>query len=251
MSTLSSPAGFVGQGNVFAYGSLFIFILCLAYWLNVWELEVLLLASVAYALLTNKVGAATKACKSSSKQKQKQKHCTPSNLSFHRAEWENEAHELLKNMSPPPEVHRGMHKLMQFLEEVAVRCCGVGAEVSGTVHGNPLGNRPWASAVPDIEVAVAVNLERFVSQVESAKDQGALDATDKRRISKRILRVLMKDLVNTHSFGFRRTHVTDENPRIILRVPSSHGFFRESISVEIVVNGQGPNHRAELLARGN
>jgi len=251
MLQVGSPAGSVGQGLAFAYGSLFICILCLAYLLNVWELEVLLLASVAHALLTNKVGAATKACKSSSKQKQKQKHCTPSNLSFHRAEWENDAHELLKNMSPPPEVHRGMHKLMQFLEEVAVRCCGVGAEVSGTVHGNPLGNRPWASAVPDIEVTVTLNLERFVSQMEGAKDQGAPDATDKHRISKRVLRVLMKDLVNMHSFRFRRTYMTDENPRMILQVPSSHGFFQETLCVEITVNGQRPNQCAELLARGN
>jgi len=223
--------------------------------LDVWELGVLLIAGIIYALLTHRLFSQKLSCKNKCVKNGNHKtSCTLDDIIFVQPEtaptvkrntWDDEAQECFESLSPAPTVHTGVNKLVDYLQQIVSRLFH-GGQVHGFVRGNSLAVKAYRSAMPDIQITITVDLaDHFSSAL-----QGAVDESSSGKLNKHILRTAMKQLVNKHGFKFRRAPLQNQCSSAVLAVPQNLQFFREAVCIEISVNSMEPAHAAEVLDFG-
>eukprot|EP00932_Pfiesteria_piscicida_P017754 SRR837773.463.p1 GENE.SRR837773.463~~SRR837773.463.p1 ORF type:complete len:453 (+),score=155.07 SRR837773.463:45-1361(+) len=150
--------------------------------------------------------------------------------------------ELVATLMPSAAGSRAVEQLVaqvkkQLLEVVPE------AKVVGIAIGTPVRNRPFAVAVPDIDIVIGCRLEVLVSRLQAAGIR--ISGNDQKFLMKSLLRHFTDRLVASGDFKFRRSAFSAEEPKTTL-MPSGDGDA--VVPVDLSINTCTAVRHAALLA---
>eukprot|EP00448_Togula_jolla_P030334 CAMPEP_0170622170 /NCGR_PEP_ID=MMETSP0224-20130122/28984_1 /TAXON_ID=285029 /ORGANISM="Togula jolla, Strain CCCM 725" /LENGTH=332 /DNA_ID=CAMNT_0010948463 /DNA_START=69 /DNA_END=1063 /DNA_ORIENTATION=- len=161
--------------------------------------------------------------------------------------WEAEVAELLGQIARTPEVYKLVNDLVSIVKK-GVQPVIPEAEVVGFTSGNPMKNKAFGMAVPEIHIVLKASSSVLLKRLESryTRDGAAPFFTDEKKLLKCATRACTEQLTSEAGLKFRRSAFLGDDPKVCLLVPSSLGLCTDSIAFDFSVNATTPL-RAETV----
>eukprot|EP00448_Togula_jolla_P020240 CAMPEP_0170589280 /NCGR_PEP_ID=MMETSP0224-20130122/11268_1 /TAXON_ID=285029 /ORGANISM="Togula jolla, Strain CCCM 725" /LENGTH=399 /DNA_ID=CAMNT_0010913031 /DNA_START=97 /DNA_END=1293 /DNA_ORIENTATION=- len=162
--------------------------------------------------------------------------------------WENEVDELVRKIQITPEIN-GLVQAIVSATRAAIQPAIPEAEIVGFASGNPILNRAFAMAVPEIHIVMKVSSAVLLQRLESRYTRGGSTSyrPDGKKLQKCAIRHCTEQLVAA-GFKFRRSAFVSDDPKVCLLVPQSLGFCTESVAIEICVNSDVPLQTETIIS---
>ncbi|CAK0831426.1 unnamed protein product, partial [Prorocentrum cordatum] len=156
--------------------------------------------------------------------------------------------EFLGQITPTSHDDQVAHDIACMVQKL-VRKKIPGARAVGIANGRVGGGTAFGVAVPEVEIAVAVDEEALRRAVGGgALDPAAGDAVERlRRRQKAALRFCTQELVSSGAFRFRRSSFRSAEPKVTLVTPTALGVCDQAVPVDVFVNSDTPTNHAALL----
>mmetsp|Transcript_49974 Transcript_49974/g.108657 ORF Transcript_49974/g.108657 Transcript_49974/m.108657 type:complete len:504 (-) Transcript_49974:23-1534(-) len=162
--------------------------------------------------------------------------------------WEAEVVELLGKIARTPEVYKLVNDVVSTVKK-GVQELIPEAEVMGFASGNPMQNKAFAMAVPEIHIVLKADSSVLLKRLESRYSQNGKVPSyfDDKKLQKCAVRACTEQLTSANvGLKFRRSAFTGDDPKVCLLVPSSLGLCTDSIAFDFSVNATTPL-RAETV----
>eukprot|EP00448_Togula_jolla_P019455 CAMPEP_0170590378 /NCGR_PEP_ID=MMETSP0224-20130122/11839_1 /TAXON_ID=285029 /ORGANISM="Togula jolla, Strain CCCM 725" /LENGTH=485 /DNA_ID=CAMNT_0010914173 /DNA_START=82 /DNA_END=1539 /DNA_ORIENTATION=- len=155
--------------------------------------------------------------------------------------WEAEVDELSTQIARTPEVDRLVQGIISAAR-TAIQLVIPEAEVIGLASGNPMFNKAYAMAVPEIHIVMKASTPVLLRRLESRYTRGGSISykPDAKKLQKCAIRTCTEQLVSEAGFKFRRSAFVGDDPKVCLLVPPSLGLCTDSIAIDFSVNANTP-----------
>jgi len=170
-------------------------------------------------------------------------------LKFVATGWEAEVDELSRKIARTAEVER-LVQLIVSKARRAIQLVVPEAEIIGFASGNPMSNKAFAMAVPEIHIVMKASSAVLLRRLESRYTRGGTISyrPDGQKLQKCAIRTCTEQLVAEAGFKFRRSAFVGEDPKVCLLVPPRLGFCAESVAIDLSVNSTTPLRSETIMS---
>eukprot|EP00448_Togula_jolla_P035592 CAMPEP_0170621634 /NCGR_PEP_ID=MMETSP0224-20130122/28703_1 /TAXON_ID=285029 /ORGANISM="Togula jolla, Strain CCCM 725" /LENGTH=493 /DNA_ID=CAMNT_0010947901 /DNA_START=93 /DNA_END=1574 /DNA_ORIENTATION=- len=161
---------------------------------------------------------------------------------FAASGWEAEVDELSKKIARTSEVD-GLVQGVVSSARAAIQLVIPEAEILGFASGNPMFNKAFAMAVPEIHIVMKASSAVLLRRLESRFTRGGSInyRPDGKKLHKCAIRTCTEQLASEAGFKFRRSAFVGDDPKVCLLVPPTVlGLCSDSIAIDFSVNSDIP-----------
>lgn len=156
--------------------------------------------------------------------------------------WEAEVNELVAQLMPGTDEDQAVQRLVLHVKKI-IETLFPEVEVTGFAYSGLKSGKAFGVAVPEVDVVANISPHALASRLQSGRPK----ALDQKRLLKSAIRQSTDALVGSGGLKFRRSAFRGEEPRVTLLVPSSLGFFTDSMPVDFSINSVTPFYTAAFL----